>query len=96
MYTFENPYFNNIDKIILGLVMFSVLWIILKALVDYQEGYGPYGWRWDEMKKRAERKRRRCALAIGREGPHPGIHEYDCDSSRENSYDGYSTETCRL
>lgn len=72
MYTSENQQFNTIDKIILGLIMISVLWIILKAFVDYLEGYGPYGWRWDEMEKRAQRKRRRSALAVGCEEPQPG------------------------
>ena len=42
MYTSENPHFNTIDKIILGLIGFSMLFIILKAFLDYVDGYGPF------------------------------------------------------
>lgn len=60
MYTSENPHFNTIDKIILGIIGFSTLFIILKALLDYVNGYGPFGWRWEGMVKEIEdRKRRR-------------------------------------
>ena len=103
MYTSENPHFNTIDKIILGLIMFSILWILLKAFVDYQAGYGPWGWKRDEMKMygELERKRRRRSrtppralrkrrVFVSDDGV---IHEHDSHSSSDHSSDGYSTES---
>ena len=59
MYTSENPHFNTIDKIILGLIGFSTLFIILKAFLDYVNGFGPFGWRWEGMVKKIETRKRR-------------------------------------
>lgn len=59
MYTSENPHFNTIDKIILSLIGFSMIFIILKAFLDYVDGYGPFGWRWEGMVKEIENSKRR-------------------------------------
>lgn len=59
MYTSKNPHFNTIDKIILSVIGFSMLFIILKAFLDYVDGYGPFGWRWEGMVKEIENRKRR-------------------------------------
>lgn len=102
MYTSENPHFNTSDKIILGLIMFSVLWIILKAFFDYLDGYGPYGWRWNEMVKRVEARkcrrrthtmsgqmRRRRVLVLD-DG---NLREANSESSSDYFSDKYSTDS---
>ena len=106
MYTSENPHFNTTDKILLSLVAFSILWVFLKAYVDWCEGYGPYGWRWKQLQKEVDKKKtrngykRRRATTPPRGQRRRRIISEDSDREihqSENNYtsssaDGYSSE----
>ena len=89
MYTSENPHFNTIDKIILGLIGFSMLFIILKAFLDYVDGYGPFGWRWEGMVKEIEnRKRRRSSQSPPRQLRRRRVYVSDKDNINETDSQG--------
>ena len=99
MYTSDNPQFNTLDKILLGFVAFSILWLFLKAIADKIDGYGPHGWRWEQLKRDVEQNQRRGFKRRRATTPPRGLRRRrivisDSEEGSEDtcSSDGYSSE----
>ena len=99
MYTNENPYFNTIDKILLGFWAFITMWIFLKAFVDWCDGNGPYGWRTKQYRENQARrgyKRRRATTpprGLRRRRYNVTEQEQILDSESSHSSSGYTSES---
>lgn len=99
MYTSDNPHFNTLDKILLGFVAFSILWLFLKAIADKIDGYGPHGWRWEQLEHDVQENRRRGYKRRRATTPPRGLRKRriylsDSDEGSEDTYssDGYSSD----
>ena len=94
MYTSDNPQFNTLDKILLGFVAFSIMWLVFKALADKRDGYGPHGWRWEQLEREVEQNRRRGFKRRRATTPPRGLRRrrIDISDSEEGSEDTYSSD----